>query len=105
MPKEYQDLDEGEVCPIEKAARALATSERGHDDDWWFYLEDIRIVLSAMRDPFLGMRLAAEDKCYLVGPKEIPDMFRAMIDAATARLEMVEEKNRPYQKVDRDVLR
>lgn len=29
----------------EKAARALATEGRGHDDEYWMYDNDVRIVL------------------------------------------------------------
>lgn len=29
----------------EKAARALATADRGHDDDYWLYDEEVAIVL------------------------------------------------------------
>jgi hypothetical protein len=31
--------------PIEKASRALAIADRGHDDDYWLYADDVEIVL------------------------------------------------------------
>lgn len=49
---------------FEKAARALATEDRGHDDDYFLYDEDVEIVLretgaaAVIKDLMAEMRAA-----------------------------------------------
>lgn len=46
------------------------------------FLNHARAMIEVMREPLVDMLIAAEQQCYLVNEVEIPNMWRAMIDAA-----------------------
>lgn len=67
---------------IQRAAMALANADNGAPTTWRMYVDDVRAVIAAMRDPTEAMLSAGSSGSNCGENPDPDDVWRAMIDAA-----------------------